>query len=153
MKKIALGMLMMALSTFAFAGDAENIAACVKKTKEFSGVILDDFDANYEGNWLSMSTAKWSNAYCEVKVGEVYKLVVDGELLVFDGFAGKGSYELNQALQEKTNAAINILNSRITLLRQRMKEVTEELKKPRSSHDKLTCFIDEGIEKSIGSVK
>ncbi|MDO8811610.1 MAG: hypothetical protein Q7J38_06235 [Gallionella sp.] len=123
MKRIAMGMLMMAVSASAFAGDAENIAACVRKAKEFSGVILDEFNVNYEGNWLSMSIAKWSNAQCEVKVGEVYKLVVNGELLVFDGFAGKGSYELNEALQEKTNSAINTLNSRIALLRQRMKEV------------------------------
>ena len=69
MKKIALGMLMMTLSSFALAGDAENITACVRKAKEFSGVILDEFGANYEGNWLTMSTAKWSNALCEVKVG------------------------------------------------------------------------------------
>lgn len=52
MKKIVLGIFMMTIYTFAFAGDAENIAACVKKAKEFSGVILDDFDVAYEGNWL-----------------------------------------------------------------------------------------------------
>lgn len=150
MKKIAFGMLMMAASTFAFAGDAENISACVKKAQEFSGVILEEFDVSYKGNWLSMSIAKWDNAHCEVKIGEVYKLSVDGELVIYDGFAGKGSYDLNKVLQEKTDAAINKLNSRIALLRQRMEKATEELKKARPSHDVLTRYIEEGIEKSTG---
>lgn len=150
MKKTVLGLLMMAVSTFAFASDAENIAACVKKAKEFSGVILDEFDVNYKGNWLSMSIAKWSNAYCEVKVGEVYELSVNGEFVIYKGFAGKGAYELNKILQEKTDLATNKLNSRVALLRQRMEKATEELKKARPSHEELTRYIDEGIEKSIG---
>lgn len=153
MKKIALGMLMMAASTFAFAGDAENISACVKKAKEFSGVILEEFDVDYEGNWLSMSIAKWSNAYCEVKIGEVYKLSINGELVVYDGFAGKGAYELNKALQEKANSAINKLDSRIVLLRQRMEKITEQLKKPMPNHDELTRHIDEGIDKSTNCMR
>lgn len=150
MKRTALGLLMMAVSTFAFAGDAENIAACVKKAKEFSGVTLEDFDVSYKGNWLSMSIAKWSNAYCEVKVGEVYELLVNGEYVIYKGFVGKGAYELNKILQERTDMAINKLNSRVTLLRQRMEKATEELKKARPSHDELTRYIEEGIEKSTG---
>lgn len=150
MKKLVSGMLMMAFSTHAFAGDAENIAACVKKAKEFSGVTLEDFDASYKGNWLSMSTAKWSNAYCEVKIGEVCELSVNGEYVIYRGFAGKGSYELNKILLEKTDLAINKLNSRVALLRQRMEKATEELKKARPSHEELTRYIEEGIEKSIG---
>jgi len=144
---------MMAVSTFAFAGDAENISACVKKAKEFSGVILEEFDVDYEGNWLSMSIAKWSNAYCEVKVGEVYELSVNGEFVIYKGFAGKGSYELNKTLQEKTDLAINKLNSRVALLRQRMEKATEELKKARPSHEELARYIEEGIEKSTGNPK
>lgn len=153
MKKIALGMLMMAVSASAVAGDAENIAACTKKVKEFSGVILEEFDVNYEGNWLSMSIAKWSNAHCEVKIGEVYKLSVNGEWVIYDGFAGKGSYDLNKVLQEKTDATINKLNSRIVLLRQRMEKVTEQLKKPMPNHDELTRHIDEGIDKSTNCMR
>lgn len=150
MKKLVSGMLMMAVSTFACAGDAENIAACVKKAKEFSGITLEDFDVSYKGNWLSMSIAKWSNAYCEVKIGEVYKLSVNGEFVIYKGFAGKGSYELNKILQEKTDLAINKLSSRVALLRQRMEKATEELKKARPSHEELTRYIEEGIEKSTG---
>jgi len=149
MKRIALGMIMMAVSASAFSGDAENIAACAKKAKEFSGVILEEFDVNYEGNWLSMSIAKWSNAYCEVKIGEVYKLSINGELVIYDGFAGKGAYDLNKALKEKTDLTINKLNSRVSLLRQRMEKATEELRKPKPSHDELMRYIDEGVEKSI----
>jgi len=149
MKRIALGMIMMAVSASAFAGDAENIAACAKKAKEFSGVTLEEFDVNYEGNWLSMSIAKWSNAYCEVKRGEVYKLSINGELVIYDGFAGKGAYDLNKALKGKTDLAINKLNSRVSLLRQRMEKATEELRKPMPSHDELMRYIDEGVEKSI----
>ena len=150
MKKIALVMCMMIISTSVFAGDAENIAACVKSAKDFSGVTLDDFDVVYEGNIFSMSTAKWKNAFCEVGASKVYKLTVNGELLVYEGFAGKDSYDLNKTLNEKTEEAIKKMNSRIELLKKRMDKVETDLKKPKPDHNGLTLYVNEGIEKAIG---
>ena len=153
MKRITIGLLMLTVSASSFAGDAENIATCIKKAKELSGIVLDEFEVNYEGNWLTMSVAKWASAYCEVKMGEVYRLSINGDWLIYDGFYGKGSYDLNKVLQEQTDAAINKLNSRITLLRHRMSKVTEELKKPGSIHDELSRYIDEGINKSTNCMR
>lgn len=150
MNKIAFGLLMISFCNLAFAGDAENITACVKKAKEFSGVTLDEFAASYEGNILSMSTAKWNNAFCEVKLGDVYTLNLNGQELVYKGFAGRESYNLNVSLQAKTEAAVNQLNSRIALINQRAEQVSVSLTKPKQDFKRLTKYVDDGIEKSLG---
>ena len=150
MNKIYFGIILIMMPTLVIAGDAENISACVNKAQKYSGVVLNDFDVSYEGNWIAMSIAKWNNAYCEVKLGEVLKLEVNEKLLVVDGFSGQDSLELNGSLQGKTDAAINRLNARIALLQQRMENVTEKLKQTKPNHKELTEYIDDGIEKAFG---
>lgn len=151
MKRITLAILAMGVSTGVFAGDAQNIQACVKQAKGFAGVTLNEFDASYESNVLSMSTAKWKNAYCEVKLSGVYNLQVNGQQYIYNGYAGKDSYILNSQLDEKTDVAINKLRSRIALLQQRASQVSVSLKLPNPNHAWLTKYVDEGIEKSLGA--
>lgn len=150
MKRAALIILIMVNASIAHASDAENIMACVNKANEFVGVKLNEFEAAYEGRFLSMSTAKWKNAYCEVKLRNVYNLQVNGNQIIYKGFAGKDAYDLNHLFEEKTEAAINQLKSRIALLEQRMNQVTVSLQGPNPDPVSLTRYIDEGIEKSIG---
>jgi hypothetical protein len=151
MKRVMLSILMMVSASIAYAGDAENIQACVKKANEFAGVPLNEFDASYEGNIFSQSVVKWKNAYCEVKLSEVYNLQVEGKHVVFNGYAGKESYALKKTLDDKTDAAINQLKARIAILEQRMSQTSAGLKKPKPDHTGLTRFIEEGIEKSVGA--
>lgn len=150
MKNIFIGLIVILGASQAVAGDAENISACVKKAKEFSGVSLDVFDASYEGNLLSMSVAKWRNALCEVKVGEVYNLNVNGRNLIYRGYAGEDSYDLNVELDRRTEEAINQMNGRIALLKQRKNQVSVSLQRPKPDHVWLTRYVNEGIEKSLG---
>lgn len=150
MNKIFIGLTLILATNQVIAGDAENISACVKKAKDFSGVTLDVFDVSYEGNLLSMSVAKWKNALCEVKVGEVYTLNVNGSNFIYRGYAGKDSYDLNEELDRKTEVAINQMNSRISLLRQQKNQVSVSLQRPKPDHVWLTRYVNEGIEKSLG---
>ncbi len=136
--------------TFAIAGDAENIGSCVKKAKDLAKVVLDPFAVTYDGKILSMSTAKWSNAFCEVKFSDVYTLQIDGRDVVYKGYTGRASFELNQRLQAKTTDAINQLNSRIALLQQRASQVSVSLKLANPNHPWLEQYVDEGIQKSTG---
>lgn len=151
MKQLALLMLAFFASNLVIAGTAENIQACVLKASEFAGVKLNEFEANYQGNVLSMSTAKWSNAFCEVKLGQVYNLQVQGKQLIYNQFAGKDSYDLNKTLEGKTEASINQLRARISLLEQRMNQASQSLKLPKPNHASIVKFVDEGIANSIGS--
>jgi hypothetical protein len=150
MNKAVTGLILALATNAVMAGDAENISACVKKAKEFSGVALDAFDVSYKGNVLSMSVAKWSNATCEVKVGQVYNLDVNGTNFIYQGYAGKESYDLNEELERKTDAAIDQMNSRIALLKQRKSQVSVSLQRPSPNLPWLTQYINEGIEKSVG---
>lgn len=150
MKNIFIGLIVIFGISPAVAGDAGNISACVKKAKEFAGVSLDEFDVSYEGNLLSMSVAKWRNALCEVKVGEVYTLNVNGSNFIYKGYAGKDSYDLNKELDRRTEEAINQMNGRIALLKQRRSQVSVSLQRPKPDHIWLTRYVDEGIDKSLG---
>lgn len=150
MKNIFIGLIVILGASHAVAGDAENISACVKKTKEFSGLNLDAFDVYYEGNLLSMSVAKWKNALCEVKVGEVYTLNVNGSNFIYRGYAGKESYDLNEELDRRTEEAINQMNGRIALLKQRRNQVSVSLQRPKPDPAWLTRYVNDGIDKSLG---
>ena len=138
------------VSINAVSGEAENISACVKKSKEFSGVILNEFNVQYDGNVVARSVAKWDNALCEIKLGKVYTLEVNGIGYIYEGFAGKKSYELNKSLQFKVDESVRLLNSRIALLQQRASQVSVSLTKPNPDHQYLTNFINQGIEQSNG---
>lgn len=151
--KISIGVaafILMLAPMLATAGDAENIDACVKKAKDLAGIALDPFAASYEGNVFSMSAVKWSNVFCEVKFADVYTLQINERQIVYKGYAGKKSYDLNHTLQERTEDAINQLNSRIALLRQRAEQVSKKLKQANPDHDQLAEYVDEGIAKSLG---
>lgn len=151
MKKVAVALLFVLGSGAAHAGDAENIQACIKKAAEFAGVRLSEFDVSYQGNILSMSKATWKNAYCEVKLGEVYNLKVNGKEVVYNGYAGRDSYELKKALEERTDRAIGQLNARISILEQRMSQATTSLRNAKPDHAQLSRYIDEGIAKAVSS--
>ena len=150
MRMIWVGAFLFAMSASAFAGDAENITACIKKAKDLAGVTLDPFSAEYEGNIFLMSIAKWDNTFCEVKFGSVYNLQINGSLVVYKEFSGKESYDLNEELQAKTEKAISQLNGRIVPLRQRAEQVTVSLKQSDPNRQWLTQYIDESIEKAVG---
>ena len=150
MLKILLPVMLSFVSISAFSGEAENISACVNKSKEFSGVVLNEFNVKYEGNVLARSVATWENATCEIKLGKVYTLEVNGIVYIYEGFAGKASYDLNNNLQAKTDEAVKLLNSRIALLQQRASQVSVSLTKPKPDQAYLTRYINQGIEQSIG---
>lgn len=133
-----------------FAGEAENITACVKKAKEFAGVSLDPFNVKYEGNYVAFSIARWPEAHCEVKVAEVYNLQVNGQHLVYKGYSGKESYDLAMQLQAKTNEAVKQMRSRIALIEQRANQASSSLRKPNPDYQYLNKYVDEGIQRSLG---
>jgi len=151
MKSGLVALLVAAVSGAAYGGTADNISACVQKAREFAGVQLNEFDAVYKGNILSMSVATWPNAVCEVKLGSVYNLRVNGKELIVEGFAGRDSLELNSKLQGQTDQAIQQLRSRIALLEQRMDQATESLKKPKPDHSGLSAHIASGVEQARGA--
>lgn len=152
MNKWLLTIMLISVSHGSLAGEAENISACVKKAKEFAGISLDPFAVRYEGNIVAMSTAKWDGTFCEVKLGDVYTLQIDGKTLIYRGYAGKDSYDLNASLQAKTEDAIRQMRSRIALLEQRASQVSVSLRRPNPDHKWLARYVDEGVQKSLGNV-
>jgi len=103
----------------------------------------------YEFKFFSRCTAVWRNAHCEVDLGVVYNLNVNGTPLIVEQFIGQQSYELNKSLESKTEAAVDELNSRIAALKKRQRLVTEKLKRPITDHSSQERYIDEGIQVAL----
>lgn len=150
MRRMMIAMLLISSPIYSYAGDAENIQACIDKARDFAEVNLTELEALYEGNIFTMSIVRWPNTTCEVKFGDVHNLIINGNQVLFNEFSGKSSFELNKALEIKTAAAIEQLNSRIELLEQRMRQVSENLKEPKPDHALLTEYVDKDIKKYLG---
>ena len=138
------------LSGEAFAGDAENISACINAVEAHAGKELDEFDVVYEAAFLSYSTATWPGVHCEVKFATVWSLVVAGESLVVEGFSGEAARAEYEKLEAKTDKAVAALNTRKDILRRRLTEAEQRLKEPRPNIPEITARVDEGIYKATG---
>lgn len=127
---------------------AENLGACVTAVKQFANKTVDEFDAEFEDKFISNDVAKWPGIICEVKLGSVQQLTVNGKRLIVDGFAGMRAKEAFSQLDQKTERAIAKLESRISLLEQRMEKAEAELKLPNPDIENISGYIESGIEKS-----
>jgi len=150
MKKMMIAILLISSPISSYAGDVENIQACVDKAHDFGEVNLTESEASYKGNIFTMSIVSWPNATCEVKFGDVNNLTVNGAQVIFNEFSGKASFELKKELEIKTAGAIEQLNSRIDLLEQRMRQVSKDLKEPEPDYALLTESVDKDIKKYLG---
>ena len=150
-QSLAICILLLGTTGKVLADDAGNIQACVSKAKEFANVLLNEFDVIYEGNWIDLSVAKWTDhdTVCKVKFESVYDLRIKGKIYIYEGFAGQESYNLNNKLQKHTEEAIEKMESRITLLEKRMEKVTNKLRTNDPDHSALKGYINIGIERAL----
>ena len=133
------------------AGEAENILACINTVKAYTGKTVDEFDANYTGKVLSFSTAEWTGIKCEVKVGFVNSLVVDGTAYVVDGYAGYPAKSAYKKIEKQTEDAVSLLESRIKLLERRLDGSEQKLMKPNPNISEIETYIETGIFKATGN--
>ena len=149
MKNLILALTLFAISSPVFAGQADDIEACVKTLKQYTGTTVDEFDAKYESSWLTFNTVKWNGITCDVKLGSIVNLIENGKDLIYQGFSGKDSFLLNDKLEKETAEAIATMRSRITLLEERMSKSTKELQSFKPDHKKIEQYIKAGIKKAI----
>lgn len=151
MKKTILLLLLAGFSAISYAGDLENILACVDSAKNYSGLDLDVREVSYEPHLIANSTATWSNVYCEVKFEEVSELVIGDVEAIIDGYAGRGSLELYETLSERTEVAIDELRARIGLLRQELRKASADLSSPNPVHSEIEAYIDSTISSTLNA--
>lgn len=159
MRKFILLIVFLLQPSLLWAGQVENISACVSKAKEYVGVSLDEFKATYEGNIFALSTVSWPKVLCEVKLGNVHNLIYDNEYIIYSGFSGADSYKLNEDLSAKTDQAVAQLHNeisnirqRIALLEDRMSRVSDSLSKANPDHSALTDYVLDGVNRSLTGI-
>jgi hypothetical protein len=148
-KLLALG-LALNLPAEAFAGEAGNIMACIQAVEAYTGQVVDEFDVEYTGRILGRSTANWPGVECEPMLDSVFNLSVNGTQYVVEGFAGMEAKRTFGNLESKTEDAISLLNSRITLLERRLSEAEAQLKEPNPSISEIEDYVFGGIVKATG---
>jgi len=148
MKKSLIVLAVAFLPAISLAGTAENVDACVKQTKAFTGIGLDPYSASYESNIIYPSIASWPNAKCEVKLARVYNLTVNGRIVVYRWYAGKEAFDLNKTLEADNERAISQLRTRISLLESRQRQISDRLQSPNPNFEELIKASQDAIRKS-----
>ena len=131
-----------------FADATDDISACISAVKIFSGRDVNEFDVAYESNWILADVASWDGVECYVDSQKILRLVVDDITYVIDGFAGEEAKVAYGAMQEDTDAAISVLETRIQLLKERLEAVKRDLGQKDPDITGASAFIAEGIKKS-----
>lgn len=148
MKKIV-GSIIVLLSSGVMASDGNNIKACVDAASSYANIKLDSFSAAYEPKRIVMSRVRWSNADCEVKLGYVQNLVIDGKRVIYDGYAGEEAFKKSKELKIINENAIQQLKSRIALLEQDIKDVDKKLKSPNPNLEQITVDVRKTVERAL----
>ncbi|UWR25085.1 hypothetical protein K3757_11425 [Sulfitobacter sp. S223] len=134
----------------AFAGEAGNILACIQAVEAFTGQVVDEFDVEYTGRILGMSTANWPGVECEPMLESVFNLSVNGKQYVVEGFAGMEAKRTFETLESETEDAVSLLNSRIRILERRLDEAEAQLKEPDLIISEIEDYVSVGIAKATG---
>ena len=78
------------LSTQLWADEAKDINTCMSAAYNYADQTIDDNKISYDGGWLS-STVSWTGStkvHCNVSGKKINKLLINGEPVIIDGFAG-----------------------------------------------------------------
>ncbi len=147
----ALIVLSSTLPSTSYASDADNIIACIDAIKSHAGKTVDAFNVKYTDKFFNLNTAEWPEIKCEVLLGFVDGLTVDGKVYIVDGFAGFAAKKAYENMEEETEHAVTLLESRISLLEHRLKESKRRLKLPKPKIEEIQRYISEGLNKSTGN--
>lgn len=143
--------LALAAPSSASAGEAENILACIDAVESYSSRTVDEFDVRYTGRILGFSSAEWQGIVCEITLGQVYNLTVDGHQYIYEGFSGRQASIAYEGLEMDTEEAISLLESRIPLLERRLEDARDRLQMPSADIEEIQGFIAEGIARATGN--
>ena len=134
----------------AVASDAENIKACIDAIKTNTARSVDEFDVAYQGSFFAFSVAEWPGIHCEVTLGQVYSLAVDGREIIVEGWPSPEAKETYEQLANEVEAAVNQLKTRQKLLEQRLDEAEKQLMQPGANVKAVTVYVRDGISKAVG---
>jgi hypothetical protein len=137
------------ISNTILASDGNNIKACVDAASNYADIKLDSFSASYEARRIAMSRVKWSNAECEVKLGYVHNLNIDGVQIIHSGYAGTAALNKSKELKNLHDNAIQNLRTKIAILEQNFKDVDKTLQNPKPDLEKITVETKEIIDRAL----
>lgn len=151
MKKTTIFLVLAAMAPVtAYAGEAENILACIQSVNAYTGRSVDEFDVRYEGRFLGFSSAEWPGIKCEVSLGSVFNLTVDGRQYVYEGFSGHQAKTAFEGLERETQVATSLLESRVQLLERRLEDAKAALQMPNPDIGAVQEGIRYGISRATG---
>ena len=150
MKKLTVILILMLYGTSSTANEADNIAACMDAVSEKTGRTVDEFDAIYDGNFLTFSVVRWPNVICEVGVGKVFNLTVAGKEIIVDGWPSPENKKGFDRISNQIDDAIAILENRIRILDSRRDEAEDGLINDTITIEEADAAIFNAISRSLG---
>lgn len=145
---LAAALLLPALPALAAGADA--IRLCVAEVARTTGRTVSDFDATYRQRLLQGDLVRWPGIVCEVRQGKVYALSVDGTPAVNAGWASADAKLAYEQLDRETSEAIRTLDTRRTLLAERLREAERQLRLPGADIPAVSGYVQGGIDQALG---
>ena len=132
------------------AGETENIQACIKAIKDNTGKLADEFDVQYESHLLAFDNARWPGIDCEVMLGEVQNLSVDGKHFIVEGWPSPEAKAAYEALEQEVSTASDQLATRQKIINERLADAYNKLRLPNPDIGGTSAFVRQGIDKALG---
>jgi hypothetical protein len=148
--KFALPFIFMFTAVPALAGDAENIKACADAAN-LAGAQVDPYQAVYTPSYLKFSVSEWKGVKCEVAMGRVYNLTVNGAEVIYKEFRGRAAFELNQRLEREIDSAVKSLNTRAKLIESMKRSTEERLKSPSADLISLEREVQSHVKRALST--
>ena len=145
---LAAALLLPALPARAAGADA--IRLCAAEVARTSGRTVSEFDATLRQRLLQGDLVRWPGIVCEVRQGKVYALSVDGTPAVSAGWTSAEAKLVYEQLDRETSEAIRTLDTRRTLLAQRLAEAERQLRLPGADIPAVTGYVQGGIDQALG---
>jgi hypothetical protein len=134
----------------ALAAGADAIRLCAAEVARTTGRTVSEFDATLRQRLLQGDLVRWPGIVCEVREGKVYALSVDGTPAVSAGWTSAEAKLAYEQLDRETSEAIRTLDTRRTLLAQRLAEAERQLRLPGADIPAVTGYVQGGIDQALG---
>ena len=137
-------------STQLWADEAKDINTCMSAAYNYADQTIDDNKISYDGGWLS-STVSWTGTtkvHCNVSGKKINKLLINGEAVIIDGFAGVESKTFYDQVSKEIDRLEMVSNRMISLMRSDLDVLEGKLKLPKPEITKLKEMFNSALTKA-----
>ena len=151
MKRVLIAIFLTLVPISGIAGEKDDVLKCIAAAKSYAGVSLSGTAYKYDGGWFE-TEINWlglPRTTCKLN-SKVDYLLVDGRLLIIDGFSGGAAKQIFTNQELAFNLFERDISSRVAHYKDLLKNLKVELQKPKIDPAEIYLsykekFVDLGV--------